>query len=107
MPHDPILHLLGLARKAGKLELGEEPVGALCRARHARLVLLADNAAPTTIQGGMGEWGHRDIRQLDFEDIFYKSLYKRRNVLKYSIFYFSCQQSTLIFFFFSKYYTST
>ncbi len=48
MPHDPILHLLGLARKAGKLELGEEPVGALCRARHARLVLLAGNAAPNT-----------------------------------------------------------
>ena len=48
MPNDPILHLLGLARKAGKLELGEEPVGALCRARHARLVLLANNAAPNT-----------------------------------------------------------
>ena len=48
MPHDPILHMLGLARKAGKLELGEEPVGALCRARHARLVLLAGNAAPNT-----------------------------------------------------------
>ena len=48
MPNDPILHLLGLAKKAGKLELGEEPVGALCRARHARLVLLADNAAPNT-----------------------------------------------------------
>ena len=27
MPHDPVLHMLGLARKAGKLELGEEPVG--------------------------------------------------------------------------------
>ncbi len=48
MPNDPILHLLGLARKAGRLELGEEPVGALCRARHARLVLLASNAAPNT-----------------------------------------------------------
>lgn len=48
MPNDPILHLLGLARKAGKLELGEEPVGALCRARHARLVLLAGDAAPNT-----------------------------------------------------------
>lgn len=48
MPHDPILHLLGLARKAGRLEIGEEPVGALCRARHARLVLLAGNAAPNT-----------------------------------------------------------
>ena len=48
MPNDPILHLLGLAKKAGKLELGEEPVGALCRAHHARLVLLASNAAPNT-----------------------------------------------------------
>ena len=37
MPHDPVLHMLGLARKAGKLELGEEPVGAVCRAHHARL----------------------------------------------------------------------
>ena len=50
MPNDPILHLLGLARKAGRLELGEEPVGALCRSRHARLVLLAQNAAPNTFR---------------------------------------------------------
>ena len=48
MPHDPILHLLGLARKAGKLELGEEPVGAACRAKHAKLMLLASDAAPNT-----------------------------------------------------------
>ena len=48
MANDPILHLLGLARKAGKLEVGEEPVGAVCRARHARLVLLAADAAPNT-----------------------------------------------------------
>ena len=34
MPNDPILHLLGLARKAGRLEIGEEPVGAVCRAAH-------------------------------------------------------------------------
>ena len=48
MSHDPILHLLGLAKKAGRLELGEEPVGAACRARQARLVLLAADAAPNT-----------------------------------------------------------
>lgn len=30
MANDPILHLLGLAKKAGRLEVGEEPVGALC-----------------------------------------------------------------------------
>ena len=48
MPNDPILHLLGLAKKAGKLEIGEEPVGAVCRSRHARVVLLASDAAPNT-----------------------------------------------------------
>ncbi len=48
MVNDPILHLLGLARKAGKLEIGEEPVGAACRSRHARLVLLASDAAANT-----------------------------------------------------------
>lgn len=42
------LGLLGLARKAGKLELGEDPVGAACRGRQARLVLLASDAADNT-----------------------------------------------------------
>ena len=42
------LGLLGLARKAGKLELGEEPAGAACRGRKARLVLLAADAAENT-----------------------------------------------------------
>jgi ribosomal protein L7Ae-like RNA K-turn-binding protein len=48
MPNDPILHLIGLARKAGRLEIGEEPVGAVCRSRHARLLLLAQDAAANT-----------------------------------------------------------
>lgn len=48
MLHDPIMHMLGLAKKAGKLEVGEEPVGAVCRSRHARLLLLASDAAPNT-----------------------------------------------------------
>ena len=39
------LSLLGLARKAGRIEIGEEPVGAACRARRARLVVLACDAA--------------------------------------------------------------
>lgn len=42
------LGLLGLARKAGKLEIGEEPVDAACRGRKARLVLLAADAAENT-----------------------------------------------------------
>ena len=48
MANDPILYLLGLARKAARLEIGEEPVGAACRARQARLVLIAGDAAPNT-----------------------------------------------------------
>ena len=42
------LGLLGLARKAGKLEIGEDPAGAACRGRKARLVLLAADAAENT-----------------------------------------------------------
>ncbi|MCI2105920.1 MAG: 50S ribosomal protein L7 [Intestinimonas sp.] len=42
---DRTLHLIGIARKAGRLETGEEPVGAAARARHARLILLAADAA--------------------------------------------------------------
>lgn len=50
MPNDPILHMLGLARKAGRLEIGEEPVGAACRSKQAKLVLLASDAAPNTFR---------------------------------------------------------
>lgn len=48
MPDDPIGRLLGLAKRAGRLEIGEEPTGAACRSKHARLILLASDAAPNT-----------------------------------------------------------
>ena len=48
MSNDPILHLLGLAKKAGRLEIGEGSAGAACRARQAKLLLLAADAAPNT-----------------------------------------------------------
>lgn len=44
------LSLLGIARKAGRLEVGEEPVGAACRAKTARLVLLAADSADNTVR---------------------------------------------------------
>ena len=47
-PMDKALNYLSLARKAGKLELGEEPVGAAARAQHARLVAVASNASDHT-----------------------------------------------------------
>lgn len=43
-----LLNLIGLAKKAGKVEAGEEPVGAAARARQARLLLLASDAADNT-----------------------------------------------------------
>lgn len=46
--NDAALHMLGLARKAGRIEVGEEPVGAVCRARKAKLLLLACDAADNT-----------------------------------------------------------
>lgn len=41
---------LSLARRGRRLEAGEEPVGALCRAGHARLVVLAEDASPHTLR---------------------------------------------------------
>ena len=45
---DKALNYLSLGRKAGRLELGEEPVGAVARAHKARLVLVASDAGDHT-----------------------------------------------------------
>ena len=45
---DKALHYMALARKAGRIELGEEPVGAAARAHHARLVIVASDAGDHT-----------------------------------------------------------
>ena len=42
---DSTTSLLGLALRAGRLAVGEEPVGAACRAHKAYLLLLACDAA--------------------------------------------------------------
>ena len=43
-----ILSLLGLALRGGRLVMGEEPVEAVARARDARVLLLASDAADNT-----------------------------------------------------------
>ena len=43
-----ILSMIGLAKKAGRMEVGEEPVGAAARAKKARVILLASDAAPAS-----------------------------------------------------------
>lgn len=45
---DKALGYLALARKAGRIELGEEPVGAAARAKHAWLVVVASDASDHT-----------------------------------------------------------
>ena len=47
---DQILSLLGLCKKGGMLVIGEEPVEAVARARDARVLLLAEDAADNTLR---------------------------------------------------------
>ena len=42
---DKLLNLIGLAKKAGQVAIGEEPVA---RSKHARLILIASDAADNT-----------------------------------------------------------
>ena len=45
---DKALNYLALARKGGRAELGEEPVGAAARALHAHLIIVASDASDHT-----------------------------------------------------------
>ncbi len=45
-----VLSMIGLAKKAGRVEIGEEPVGAAARARKARIILTASDAAPSSVR---------------------------------------------------------
>ena len=47
---DSIAPFLGLVLRAGRLAVGEEPVGTACRTHKARLLLLASDAADNTIR---------------------------------------------------------
>ena len=45
---DKARNYLSLARKAGRIELGEEPVGAVARAQKARLLVVAQDSSDHT-----------------------------------------------------------
>ena len=66
---DNLLSFLGLVRKAGKLAIGEEPVGASCRARHCRVLFLAQDAAAPTARRAkhFSEVGQCLLIQLPFD----------------------------------------
>lgn len=60
MSADRALELLGLMRRAGKLELGEMNVGAAVRERRAKLLLLAPDAGANARDRAEGfSAGHR------------------------------------------------
>ena len=44
------LHMVSIAKKAGRLEIGEEPVGASARAKQAKLILVAADAAENSVR---------------------------------------------------------
>lgn len=48
---EKLLHLLGLARRAGRLDLGSEAVRDAVKKRRASLVLLAGDLSPKTASG--------------------------------------------------------
>lgn len=50
MENNKALGYLGLARRGGNIAIGEEPVGAVCRAGHGRLLVLAKDAADHTVR---------------------------------------------------------
>ena len=47
---DSLISFLGLVNKAGRLSIGEEPVGASCRAKKASLIVLATDAADNSVR---------------------------------------------------------
>ena len=42
--------MIGLAKKAGRVEIGEEPVGSAARSKHARVILVASDAAASSVR---------------------------------------------------------
>ena len=70
---DSILSFLGLIYRAGRLAVGEEPVGAAARAHKAYLLLLAsdaaDNTAPWTRQELGGAVGRTACAMMAVSDV--------------------------------------
>ena len=67
---------LSLARRGRMLEIGEEPVGALCRARKARLVIVASDASDHTfrrvksfVAGSKQIWMKVDVTKDELGDL--------------------------------------
>ncbi len=68
---DKALGLLGLARKAGKLQTGEETVGSLLLQKRARLTVLASDAgaAVSRKMRGMAEGTRQRVIEIPYDKL--------------------------------------
>ncbi|MBQ1410692.1 MAG: ribosomal L7Ae/L30e/S12e/Gadd45 family protein [Oscillospiraceae bacterium] len=67
--HDKAIGLLGLARKAGKLQTGEETVGSLLLQKRARLTVLASDAGSAVARKmrGMAEGTRQRVMEIPYD----------------------------------------
>jgi ribosomal protein L7Ae-like RNA K-turn-binding protein len=65
---DKVLSFLGLCKKAGKLEIGEESVGSAQRRGRAHVILVASDAAAGTAKraANYSEWGRVPLITLKY-----------------------------------------
>ena len=68
---DKALGLLGLARKAGKLQTGEETVGSMLLEKHARLTVLASDAGAAVARKirGLAEGSRQRVLELPWDKL--------------------------------------
>ena len=67
--HDKAIGLLGLARKAGKLQTGEETVGSLLLQKRAHLTVLASDAGSAVARKmrGMAEGTRQRVMEIPYD----------------------------------------
>ena len=74
-----ILSMIGLAKKAGQVEIGEEPVGSAARAKDARVILVAQDAAAGSVRRAMsfGQTGACLCLTVPFDKGFAEAIVKK------------------------------
>ena len=82
MANERALSLLGIANKGGKVAVGEEPVGILCKAGKARLLILASDAAEHTLRKAGNFAAHHDtpLVQIDGDKAAIGAMFSRNAV---------------------------
>lgn len=68
---DRAIGLLGLARKAGKLQTGEETVGSMLLEKHARLTVLASDAGGAVARKirGLAEGTRQRVLEIPYDKL--------------------------------------